>query len=249
MSAAGRPFLQYQREGNPSCTELSRRRATAGTRSSTKAPTTPVSRSAAGSPLMRARPTPNACLRTSSARSTRVSRSWLTRARSASTSPSGGCPCRNPACGTAPSTRTAATSTGTSYPRESVRHRVLRDGPVQPGPRGHPLDDRRLPLASSPALSARRGFARGLLSRQLRLRRAAPGPARSARPGWRSKVPVGGLRPRLRQSAVATGHNGVGRRRARLRRRVPPAPGTDRPAFTGSRHASACLERPASPGR
>jgi len=57
----------------------------------------------------------------------------------------------------------------------------------------------------------RRGedFCRRLLSRQLRLRRAAPGPARSAGPGRRPKVPAGGLRHRHGHRTVPAGHDGT----------------------------------------
>ena len=80
---------------------------------------------------------------------------------------------------------------------------VLRDT----GPRRHPRDDRRFPLPPGTALSARRVLGRRLLLRHLRLRRAEPGSARSARPGRRPTLPTRGLRPRHGHRAVPAGHD------------------------------------------
>ena len=46
-------------------------------------------------------------------------------------------------------------------------------------------------------------------------------------PGWRPKVPAGGLRPPYGNRTVPAGHDGTRRRRAALRRRVSPTPGAD----------------------
>lgn len=58
------------------------------------------------------------------------------------------------------------------------------------------------------ALPARRILTRNELSRLLRLRRAPPGPARSAGPGRRPAVPARGLRRRHRHRCVPAGHDG-----------------------------------------
>ena len=93
--------------------------------------------------------------------------------------------------------RRRTTSVG-STPQDHAG-RPARRRSARAGPRSHPRVDRRLPSPPVTALSARRGLCRRLLSRQLRLRRAAPGPARSAGPGWRGwagvrECPLEGVR-------------------------------------------------------